>query len=213
MNRESMKKVKGIHPPKTNLGMAKMRALTDAAERLFTRSSFFEVSVSDICREAHTAVGTFYIYFETKTDVYRYLVQDYGRRIKRSLAESIADADSRYERERAGIKSFIRFSVENPNVYHIVWGSLAVEKQLFIDYYTSFADSYARALSDDLHELMIEDVMSLAYMLMGIASFLGLRGMFENLNDQQIDAIVDETVMSILERGLFKPPVQKKTQE
>lgn len=205
MNNESIRNVKGVHPPKTSLGMAKMHALAEAAERLFTQSSFFEVSVSDICREAHTAVGTFYIYFETKTDVYRYLVQDYQRRIKRSLSESIAGCTTRYEREKAGIKSFVRFSVENPNVYHIVWGSLAVEKQLFVDYYMSFADSYARALSGDREELLSEDVMTLAYMLMGIASFLGLRGMFENLSDEYIDEMVDNTVMSILERGLFKP--------
>lgn len=205
MSKNIVENVKGVHPPKTSLGMAKMQALAQAAERLFTQSSFFEVSVSDICREAHTAVGTFYIYFETKTDIYRYLVEDYQRRIKRSLAESIAGCKSRYERERAGIKSFVRFSVENPNIYHIVWGSLAVEKDLFVNYYMSFADSYARALNSDLHELLSEDVMTLAYMLMGIASFLGLRGMFETLNNEQIDKMVDETVMTILEKGLFKP--------
>ena len=149
-------------------------------------------------------MGTFYIYFETKTDIYRYLVEDYKRRIKRSLSESIANCTTRYERERAGIKSFVRFSVSNPNVYHIVWGSLAVEKQLFEDYYISFANSYARALCADQEELLSDDVMSLAYMLMGIASFLGLRGMFENMTDEQIDEMVDRTIMIILQRGLFK---------
>lgn len=205
MSNEPIRNVKGVHPPKTNLGMVKMHTLVEVAERLFTQSSFFEVSVSDICKEAHTAVGTFYIYFETKTDIYRYLVEDYKRRIKRSLSQSIAGCTTRYERERAGIKSFVRFSVENPNVYHIVWGSLAVEKQLFEDYYMSFADSYARALRGDQEELVSEDVMSLAYMLMGIASFLGLRGIFEQMNDEQIDAMVDGTIMSILEKGLFRP--------
>ncbi|MBQ6711131.1 MAG: TetR/AcrR family transcriptional regulator [Clostridia bacterium] len=205
MSNEPIRNVKGVHPPKTNLGLVKMHTLVEVAERLFTQSSFFEVSVSDICKEAHTAVGTFYIYFETKTDIYRYLVEDYKRRIKRSLSQSIAGCTTRYERERAGIKSFVRFSVENPNVYHIVWGSLAVEKQLFEDYYMSFADSYARALRGDQEELVSEDVMSLAYMLMGIASFLGLRGMFEQMNDEQIDAMVDGTIMSILEKGLFRP--------
>ena len=197
--------IKGVHPPKTSVGLTKMHALAEVAERLFTQTSFFEVSVSDICKAAHTAVGTFYIYFETKTDIYRYLVADYQRRIKRSLSQSIAGCTTRHERERAGIKSFVRFSVNNPNVYHIVWGSLAVEKQLFVDYYMSFADSYARALRTDGKELTSEDVMSLAYMLMGIASFLGLRGMFENMTDEQIDTMVDGTIMPILQNGLFQP--------
>ena len=198
--------IKGVHPPKTSVGLTKMHALAEVAERLFPQTSFFEVSVSDICKAVHTAVGTFYIYFETKKDNYRYLVADYQRRIKRSLSQSIAGCTTRHERERAGIKSFVRFSVNNPNVYHIVWGSLAVEKQLFVDYYMSFADSYARALRTDGKELTSEDVMSLAYMLMGIASFLGLRGMFENMTDEQIDTMVDGTIMPILQNGLFQPP-------
>lgn len=203
MNNNSILNVKGVHAPKTNLGLHKMQALVDVAERLFTQSSFFEVSVSDICKEAHTAVGTFYIYFETKTDIYRYLVQDYQRRIKRSLSESIAACTTRYEKEKAGLKSFVRFSVTNPHVYHIVWGSLAVEKQLFEDYYLSFAESYARALQADQAELRCDDVMTLAYMLMGVSSFLGLRAMFENMTEQQIDDMIEQAVMPILERGLF----------
>ena len=198
--------IKGVHPPKTSVGLTKMHALAEVAERLFTQTSFFEVSVSDICKAVHTAVGTFYIYFETKTDIYRYLVADYQRRIKRSLSQSIAGCTTRPERERAGIKCFVRFSVNNPNVYHIVWGSLAVEKQLFVDYYMSFADSYARALRTDGKELTSEDVMSLAYMLMGIASFLGLRGMFENMPDEQFDTMVAGTIMPNLQNGLFQPP-------
>ena len=43
-------------------------------------------------------------------------------------------------------------------------------------------------------------------MLMGIASFLGLRGMFENMTDEQIDTMVDGTIMPILQNGLFQPP-------
>ena len=208
MNNNSTFQLKGVHAPKTNVGLHKMQALAEAAERLFTQSSFFEVSVSDICKEAHTAVGTFYIYFETKTDIYRYLVQDYQRRIKRSLSQSIAGCTTRYEREREGIKSFVRFSVTNPNVYHIVWGSLAVEKQLFVDYYLSFGESYARALELDQGELRFDDVMTLAYMLMGISSFLGLRGMFENMTDAQVDAMVDDTIMPLLKTGLFQPPAE-----
>ena len=91
-------------------------------------------------------------------------------------------------------------------MYHIVWGSLAVEKQLFEGYYMSFADSYARALRADREELANDDIMSLAYMLMGIASFLGLRGMFENMTEEQIDAMVDDAIMPILKKGLFLPP-------
>ena len=196
--------VQGVHQPKTKVGATKIQKLVEAAEKLFTQTGFFDVSVSDLCREAHTAVGTFYIYFDSKADIYRYLVEQYKQDIKQSLAQSIAGCNSRLEMEREGIKCFVRYSVENPHVYNIIWGSLAVDKQLFEDYYVSFANNYARALTRSKDELRGDDVISMAYMLMGITNFLGLRAIFESLSPEQIDATIDNAIMPILEKGMFR---------
>lgn len=204
MTEERLIDVKGIHAPKTKHGMTKIQLLLESAEKLFSSHSFFEVSVSDICKEAHTAVGTFYIYFESKTDVYRYLVEHYKRQIKQALAESIAGCSTRAQMEREGIKCFVRYAVENPNVYNIIWGSLAVEKEMFQDYYVSFAESYARALTRSKDELQVEDVTTMAYMLMGITNFLGLRAIFEHMTEAQIDEAIDRAIMPILEKGMFR---------
>lgn len=201
---EKVLNVPGVHASKTKVGLAKFNALVNAAEQLFSQRSFSEVSVSDICKAAHTAVGTFYIYFESKVDIYRYLVARYRRGIQRELAKSIAGCTSRREIEREGIKCFIRYAVTNPNVYNIVWGSLAVEKKLFEEYYVSFAYSYARALRGANDELKVKDPLSTAYMLMGIVSFLGLRAIFENMTDEQIDEAIDHTIMPILSDGMFR---------
>ena len=201
---KSVLEVKGVNLPKTKLGLTKMNAILNAAEKLFTETSFFETSVSDICKAAKTAVGTFYIYFDSKTDLYRYLMECYKREIKRNLAENISDCSTRYEKERAGIKSFIHYSVKNPNVYNIIWGSLAVEKQMFEDYYVSFAESYARSLTKDRDELSLYDTNSIAYILMGITNFVGLKAIFENSTEEQIDKIIDETIMPLLSDGMLK---------
>lgn len=201
---EKINKAKGLHAPKTKHGINTMHLLLESAERLFGQHSFFEVSVSDICKEAHTAVGTFYIYFDSKTDVYRYLVAHYKQQIKQALSQSIAGCTTRAQMEREGIKCFVRYAVENPNVYNIVWGSLAVEKEMFEDYYVSFARSYARALTRAKDELKVEDVTTMAYMLMGITNFLGLRAIFEHMTEQQIDEALDQAVMPILEKGMFR---------
>lgn len=196
--------VKGVNIPKTKLGWRKMNELVATAEDLFNTASFFETSVSDICKQAHTAVGTFYIYFDSKTDLYRYLVERYKREIKTELASAIKDQQTRYEQERAGIKCFIKYAVKNPQVYKIIWGSLAVEEQMFVDYYESFARSYAKALSNANDELKLEDVKSLAYSLMGITNFMGLRAIFENSTDEEIDSYIDNTVMPLIHTGMFK---------
>ena len=195
---------KGIKLPKTRLGLVKMNKLLDAAEELFTNNGFHSTSISDICKKADTAVGTFYIYFETKTDVYRYLMWKYERRIKELLAESIKNCKTRYEMERECIKCFIKFALQNPTVYNIIWGSLSIDQSLFSDYYNSFAESYTKALKRSENELCVSDAKTVAYMLMGISNFVGLRAIFEDLNDEQIDLLVNETIMPALSEGIFK---------
>ena len=195
--------VKGINMPKTRLGQTKMDKLLAASEELFAKNGFYGTSISDICKHAGTAVGTFYIYFQTKTDVYKYLMETYKKEIKTRLAESIKGCKTRYEREREGIKCFIKYAVTTPNVYNIIWGSLSIDRQLFVDYYVSFAQSYSRGLVKDIKEISTTDPESIAYMLMGISNFLGLKAMFTNMTDEEINRMVDETVMPALVRGFL----------
>jgi AcrR family transcriptional regulator len=196
--------IKGINIPKTKLGQTKMDKLLSSSEELFATKGFYNTSISDICRHAGTAVGTFYIYFETKTDVYRYLMEKYKTEIKNLLSESISNCNSRFEREREGIKCFIKYAVSNPNIYNIIWGSLSIERQLFVDYYVSFAKSYSHGLSKDGGEVSLRDTESISYLLMGISNFLGLKAMFNNMTDEEIDKMVDETVMPALKNGILK---------
>ena len=196
--------VKGVNQPKTKLGLEKMHKIIEAAEELFTKVGFYQTSISDICKRANTAVGTFYIYFDTKTDIYRYLMEKYKREIKDYLADAIKDCKNRYEREREGIKGFIKYAVKNPNVYNIIWGSLSIDKSLFVDYYISFAKSYTRGLAKDQDEVNSEDTTTIAYALMGMSNFLGLKAMFENMSDEEIDTMINETIMPTLKLGLLK---------
>ena len=196
--------IKGINIPKTKLGQSKMDKLLSSAEELFAKGGFYSTSISDICKHAGTAVGTFYIYFGTKSDVYRYLMETYKKEIKDRLAESIRNCETRRDKEREGIKCFIKYAVLTPNVYNIIWGSLSIDRQMFVDYYESFAKSYSRGLRSDEGEMSLEDTSAVAYMLMGISNFLGLHAMFSEMSDEEIDRMVDETVMPALINGILK---------
>ena len=202
--KDALLDIKGINIPKTKLGQSKMEKLLASSEELFAKNGFYGTSISDICKHAGTAVGTFYIYFETKTDVYKYLMETYKKEIKDNLAKSIKNCESRYDKEREGLKCFVKYAVSKPNVYNIIWGSLSIDRQLFIDYYVSFANSYAHALKKDEGHVNQADTESIAYMLMGISNFLGLKAMFTGMTDGEIDEMVDNTVMSALTGGILK---------
>ena len=195
---------KGYTSPKTKIGQHKMEVLVASAEELFAEKGFYDTSVADICKHAHTAVGTFYIYFATKTDVYRCLLDKYQAEIKDLLADSIRHCTTRYEKERRGIKCFVKYAVCNPTVYKVIWGSLSIDEKMFHDYYVSFAKSYIYGLQSAKEEIATKDYTTLAYALMGISNFLGLRAIFEQMTDDQIDKMIDDTIMPILSHGTLK---------
>jgi hypothetical protein len=80
---------------------------------------------------------------------------------------------------------------------------------MFINYYETFAKSYTYALSNDAEEITSADTTTIAYILMGISNFLGLRAMFESMSDEEIEKLVDETLMPALSSGIFKSPIER----
>ena len=195
---------RGYTSPKTKIGQQKMDVLVASAEELFAEKGFYDTSVADICKHANTAVGTFYIYFATKTDIYRCLLDKYQEEIKTLLTDSIRNCTTRYEKERCGIKCFVKYAVCNPTIYKVIWGSLSIDEKMFHDYYVSFARSYVYGLRSGEDEIALPDHTTLAYALMGISNFIGLRAIFEQMTDEQIDEMIDKSVMPILSTGIFK---------
>lgn len=49
---------------------------SESRAQAFFQERFYQTSITDICRESNTAVGTFYIYFDDKTALYRCLMED-----------------------------------------------------------------------------------------------------------------------------------------
>lgn len=60
--------------PNTKRGRATRERLLTAGLAVFERKGFLETNVSDICKEAGAAHGTFYIYFKSKEDIWYALV-------------------------------------------------------------------------------------------------------------------------------------------
>ena len=69
----------GPTAPKTKRGAARREALLRAAEAVIGEQGFAASSIADITRRAETALGTFYIYFSSKEEVFRELVLEMGR--------------------------------------------------------------------------------------------------------------------------------------
>jgi AcrR family transcriptional regulator len=163
--------------PKTKRGERTRQKILDAAEREIGRKGFAEASISTITSEAAVGQGTFYLYFRSKEDVLRELVLRMGRRLRRHLTLAIADAPSRLEAERRGLRAFLEFVRANPDLYRVVAESQFVDPAIFRRYYEEFAASYRTGLlaAEANGEIRPGDAEVRAWALMGISDMVGRR--------------------------------------
>lgn len=200
-----------IRLPKTKTGFKSFNKIIEVSKTLFANKGFSQTSINEIIENAKIATGTFYNYFDDKRAVYDYLLNDYSTQIRTRIAKAVKDLPSSEAREREGIKTYIKFALEDKLSYRIIWESLFVEKDLFINYYKNFGSSYIMQLKNSLEKGEVRgdiDFETLSFALMGITSFLGLMAVFKDElddnydRDKYVDFIADN-IMVLLKNGMF----------
>lgn len=199
---ESAEKVVPLKPPATSRGRATLARLLAAAEAEFGQKGYHAASVAGITNEAGVGQGTWYLYFKSKEDAFRHLVQDIGAGVRRAMAQAVAATSDQMDAERRGLEAFVRYVHEHPHLYRIVQESQFVDEALFRGYYRGIAEGYAAALNAAAArgELLPGDGETRAWAIMGIGHFLGLRyAVWEGRRAPE--AVVDE-IMRLLEHGM-----------
>jgi AcrR family transcriptional regulator len=163
--------------PKTERGKRTLRKLLDAAAGEFGALGYHEASIAGVTARAGVALGTFYVYFDSKESVFRALVADMGRLTRAFIAERVGRAGDRLTAEREGIAAFIAFARTHKDLYRIVMEAQFVAPDAYRSYYEDFAEAYRRNLQGAAARGEIsagaEDVR--AWALIGMSVFLGLR--------------------------------------
>lgn len=194
-----------ISRPKTKKGRETLNRIVSAAAQMFYEKGYHNASINDITQLAGVASGTFYVYFDSKYNLYKFLLLQCSHMIRKHLNQAIQGCRTRREMEEVGLRSWLEFVQKNRYMYHIIWESLYIDKQLFVDYYVSFCKAYMRGIDEakargELREEIDSEV--LAYTLMGASNFLGLNwGLFKNYSTD-LDCVV-ESFMHIIDGGIF----------
>lgn len=163
--------------PKTTRGTARRKQLLRSAEKVIGEKGFAAASIADITRDAQTALGTFYIYFASKEQVFRELVVEMGNLTRGVMTEAVTGAPDRLEAERRGLLAFLRFVAERPSLYRIVEQARFVDPEAYRDYFSRFASAYRDQLkkAEAAGQIRPGDAEVRAWALMGIAKNLGER--------------------------------------
>ena len=89
--------------PRTARGNRTRAKILAAAEQVFAEVGYHDASIVKITEAAGVGQGTFYLYFESKIDVFDELVDDLNRRVRHAMIEASSQAGTRLAAERVTV--------------------------------------------------------------------------------------------------------------
>jgi AcrR family transcriptional regulator len=101
---------------------ATRQQLVRAAARVMAEKGMHATKISDIAAAADVGVGTFYLHFAAKQDLFDELVADAVARLHATIEAARASADDVLEQVRAATRAVCRFAAENRAVFRVVFG-------------------------------------------------------------------------------------------
>ena len=191
--------------PKTRRGRETREKLLQAAEVEFGERGYADASIASITQRAGVALGTFYVYFESKEEIFRALVSYMGDLTRQWVSQRVAESPDRLTAERRGVEAFIDFVRSHRNLYRIVSMAQFVAEDAFREYYTVFADAYRenlkRAAKDK--EIRDGDCEVWGWALIGMTVFLGMR--FADWDEERSSEDIAAAASDLIARGMARP--------
>lgn len=193
-----------VNKAKTQKGELTRQKLLEAAEEIFGQKGFYNTSVVEITQKAGVAQGTFYVYFNSKHEIFRQLVILLNKTIRKEIQVAISGLKSRKEQELAGYRTFFSFVKRHQNLYKIVLEAQWVDDEIYRWYFKTFAAGYIKGLQSamDRGEIRKSDPECLAYYLMGIIIEMGKRWIL--WEDKDIPEHVFSEMVKFIEHGMFE---------
>jgi len=95
------------------------REILQAAEAVFSSRGYHDASLTEIARLAGFAVGTIYLYFEDKADLYGSLILDKMNHMVAALEDALSAPESARTALRAGVHAQFAFHDANRTFFEI----------------------------------------------------------------------------------------------
>ncbi len=116
--------------------------LLEAAERVIARKGYHQTRIADIATEADVGLGTFYLHFKTKNEIFIELIETGAAELREGVNTAKAGVETVEDKLRITIVTILDAAAEHPEQFRIVFG-----------HGPAFLDLMVR-----VHEMFIEDM-------------------------------------------------------
>jgi AcrR family transcriptional regulator len=151
--------------------------LLEAAEEVFAEVGYHDASIVKITEAAGVAMGTFYLYFRSKKEIFDELLRDLNRRVRHAMSEASVQGTTRLEQEMLGFQAFFRFTAEHPGLYRVIRQAEFVSPEMLRYHYDKLSSGYIEGLraATERGEIGEIDHEVSAWALMAAGELLGMR--------------------------------------
>lgn len=190
--------------PVTTKGNETRRKLLHTAEETFGKKGYFNTSIVEITQAANVAQGTFYNYFSSKKEIFEELVRQLSRDFRHEIQLNVSKATNAKEAQIIGFQTFFTWLKDHRNLYSIVQQAVLVDENLYREYYERLASGYRKGLEAAMigEEFKQLDHETVAYSLMGISQFIGMRWVY--WKDEDVPEDVFEDMITLIFDGISK---------
>lgn len=106
-------------PFKQRVRDERRQIILEAAESVFSSHGFHDASLNEIAQKSEFAVGTLYLYFKDKADLYGSLLVDKMKQVVAIYEEALTNGDSARECLRAAVHAQFAFHDANQTYFEI----------------------------------------------------------------------------------------------
>jgi AcrR family transcriptional regulator len=140
--------------------------LIQAAEQVISRKGYHQTRIADIATEADVGLGTFYLHFKTKNEIFIELIEHGAVELRGAIADAKSGVDTPAEKLKITIDTILDASAEAPELFRIVFGHSPAFLDLMVRVHQIFIDD----LRDDLAPAVGERADAIAQLTIGMLS-------------------------------------------
>jgi len=122
--------------------------IIEAAARVMADRGLHATKIADIAAAADVGVGTFYLHFETKQELFDELVLDAVTRLTALVDDVRSQSTDVIEQVRSATHAVCRFAADNREVFRLVFGQGGDYSHVVRDAQARFARDFERTIRD-----------------------------------------------------------------
>jgi AcrR family transcriptional regulator len=132
--------------PRAERAEGNRKALFRAAAKVVGAVGYKKASIARITQAAGLAQGTFYLYFESRQDLFNQLLPELGSNILAHLSEEVPAHADILEAEREWFRSLITYFIKNPGFFTILNETESVSVSALKTHVQNLVRAYTRTL-------------------------------------------------------------------